>query len=724
MRYPSSDGATAAQEGENSYADEDEEEDDEQEEDNSHPIPPDGGWGWVVMVASFLCNMIVDGVCFSFGVVSPEFMKAFKATNSQVSWVGSSLTGCYLIVGPFVAALCTRYGCRKVTMAGSVITMAGFLLSTQSSSIEMLIATYGIIGGIGFGMIYLPSIVCVGYWFEKKRAFTTGIVVCGTGIGQFVFPPLARYLLTEYTWEGQNLIFAGIVLKCAACGMLFIPLDRWGSKKRRPVQARVEIERGAIMKALIEDKKRQRTISNGSLDNCIITKDNKLIKLDSKIFEMKRNDSFIARFKKQLGFSSQSLAHSKNSLPGFVIDAVQKSSPIYCPNGTHQLAHSQIVQKRGSLPDGIVLPRNNSSISMLTNGRIPTSNGSLAPNGVSKTRSCSVIPINDQYVQIGDDVLEMRIEQISNGGGPVVTRSTSDLQSSPTIEGNVISIHMIPSDTRTIRSNSSMASSYKSHLSSQSTYLSNSMLSIPQIQASLEQYEKELDRKSSLLYKFWVIFCEMVDIKLLINPVFALLALSTFLTLLSFFIPYFYLPTKGRSIGMSDERASFLISIIGITNTVGRIICGWVADRPCINSLHLNNCALILAGIAVLLCPLATNEDMLAAISAFLGLCLAVFVSLRTILLVDLLGLEMLTKSFGLLILFQGVAAFIGPPIAGQLLDKTKSIDNCFYFAGALNIISGLLMLPILFLKTYKDRGATPPLPTRHQEALQLESAI
>ena len=26
------------------------------------PGPPDGGWGWVVCFASFLCNFMVDGI--------------------------------------------------------------------------------------------------------------------------------------------------------------------------------------------------------------------------------------------------------------------------------------------------------------------------------------------------------------------------------------------------------------------------------------------------------------------------------------------------------------------------------------------------------------------------------------------------------------------------------------------------------------------------------------
>ena len=42
-----------------------------------------------------------------------------------------------------------------------------------------------------------------------------------------------------------------------------------------------------------------------------------------------------------------------------------------------------------------------------------------------------------------------------------------------------------------------------------------------------------------------------------------------------------------------------------------------------------------------------------------------VFVSLTSVVLVDLLGIERLTNSFGLLLLFQGVATIVGPPVAG-----------------------------------------------------------
>lgn len=41
------------------------------------------------------------------------------------------------------------------------------------------------------------------------------------------------------------------------------------------------------------------------------------------------------------------------------------------------------------------------------------------------------------------------------------------------------------------------------------------------------------------------------------------------------------------------------------------------------------------------------------------------YVSLTSVILVDLLGLEKLTNAFGILLLFQGVACLVGPPVIG-----------------------------------------------------------
>lgn len=74
----------------------------------------------------------------------------------------------------------------------------------------------------------------------------------------------------------------------------------------------------------------------------------------------------------------------------------------------------------------------------------------------------------------------------------------------------------------------------------------------------------------------------------------------------------------------------------------------------------------------------------------FFGIAIAGYISLTSIILVDLLGLEKLTNAFGLLILFRGAAAIFGTPLAGAIYDATGSYDIPFFTAGALFGLSAI----------------------------------
>lgn len=67
-----------------------------------------------------------------------------------LSCSGKCLLVSYLFLlfsGPFVSMLANKYGCRRITIMGAVISCAAFILSVFSPNIEMLILTYGILGG-------------------------------------------------------------------------------------------------------------------------------------------------------------------------------------------------------------------------------------------------------------------------------------------------------------------------------------------------------------------------------------------------------------------------------------------------------------------------------------------------------------------------------------------------------------------------------------------------
>merc|ERR1712243_536965 len=64
------------------------------------------------------------------------------------------------------------------------------------------------------------------------------------------------------------------------------------------------------------------------------------------------------------------------------------------------------------------------------------------------------------------------------------------------------------------------------------------------------------------------------------------------------------------------------------------------------------------------------------------GITSAAYVLLTTLVLADLLGADKFTNAFGLLLLFQGVATFIGPPIVGKL-HILSFLLSCFHYCQA-----------------------------------------
>lgn len=71
---------------------------------------------------------------------------------------------------------------------------------------------------------------------------------------------------------------------------------------------------------------------------------------------------------------------------------------------------------------------------------------------------------------------------------------------------------------------------------------------------------------------------------------------------------------------------------------------------------------------------------------------------------VELLGLEKLTNAFGILLLFQGIAAAVGAPIAGMIKEATGTYDASFYFSGSLILVSGLMLFPLRAINKWEQR--------------------
>ncbi|KAL5103655.1 Monocarboxylate transporter 14 [Taenia crassiceps] len=59
----------------------------------------DGGWGWVVVLASFFIHVLIDGLAYTFGVFTTDLVEHYGISRQSVGWINSALVGLTFIYG-------------------------------------------------------------------------------------------------------------------------------------------------------------------------------------------------------------------------------------------------------------------------------------------------------------------------------------------------------------------------------------------------------------------------------------------------------------------------------------------------------------------------------------------------------------------------------------------------------------------------------------------------
>ena len=86
--------------------------------------------------------------------------------------------------------------------------------------------------GVGSSALMLCPPVIVQHYFDKKRAFATGIALMGCSVSVFSIPPLYGYLIEEHGWRVTLRVHVAFLLQGLILAALFRPLDGWTGRTR------------------------------------------------------------------------------------------------------------------------------------------------------------------------------------------------------------------------------------------------------------------------------------------------------------------------------------------------------------------------------------------------------------------------------------------------------------------------------------------------------------
>ncbi|CAF2558554.1 unnamed protein product [Rotaria sp. Silwood2] len=551
-------------------------------------IPPDGGYGWIIALAAMLCNLVCDGTLFAFGTMKFHLQKHFECSDMLILMVGSVPCGVYLLVGPIVSGLANRYGCRPIIIIGSIGAATCMGLSTLSPNVWAMMIIYGVFGGIFFGMVYLPSVVMVSFYFDEKRAiangiistiqyctvnyvlFILGLVTAGTGIGALTFGPLAHYLMGKLGWRTGMLIFAGIMLTCILFGAIMKPL-----KPRR-----IPIQRGELQfQRLVQIKSDRLTPSSA--------------------YTATSSD-----INSPLTSAHDNATHTKHST---TIPNVDDSDVLYVP-----------------------VPSLNSRNRTLSASSRTSSNASASHRFGVLNPENAVRPLYKK-------------DALFTGSKQQLHTSHRSLHSNP--------------------------------------YMS-SIANIPAV-------TNEIKKKPSAFQAFADILSAMTDFSILKNKKMLLICIGNIFSMLGYYLPIMCLVSFAtEDLKVNQTHASFLLTIFGFFNTLGRFSGGPISMIPHFSALRVHNALLYTAGVLTVLAAYAYNLTTCAIYAGLCGFAIAPHMSLLPSIICDCVGLDRYTTAFGILFLFRGFTSMIGPPAAGFLKDHTKNYKSAFVVGGTMIIIA------------------------------------
>jgi len=158
---------------------------------------------WIPLLGGVLGSTTCGSLLYAWSVFIKPLSAEFGWNRADISLAYSI---CLLVFGltTFVAGkMSDKYGPRVVVAIGAVILGVGFVSAGFIQSKVQLYLAYGLIAGLGGGLVYLPPIATAPKWWPDKKALATGFAVVGLGLGSFIMAPLATSIITNpaYGWR-------------------------------------------------------------------------------------------------------------------------------------------------------------------------------------------------------------------------------------------------------------------------------------------------------------------------------------------------------------------------------------------------------------------------------------------------------------------------------------------------------------------------------------------
>ncbi|MDX2137063.1 MAG: MFS transporter [Chloroflexota bacterium] len=176
-------------------------------------------YAWIVVLVTFAVLLFAAGIRTIPSVVIVPLETEFGWTRASLSFGVAISLFAFGFGGLIAGTLVDRFGARRVMLGGLVFTSGGLWLMSNMSSIVEFNLIWGIIVGVGTGVISnVIGAAVANRWFNRHRGTVTGLLVAASAAGQLIFLRSLVEVTVTTGWRNSILITA------IATGILIIPV--------------------------------------------------------------------------------------------------------------------------------------------------------------------------------------------------------------------------------------------------------------------------------------------------------------------------------------------------------------------------------------------------------------------------------------------------------------------------------------------------------------------
>ncbi|XP_046646925.1 monocarboxylate transporter 9-like [Daphnia pulicaria] len=275
-------------------------------------VPPDGGWGWVIILGTSINLMVLPTAVTCFGVLVPFIIREYESANiAGVSWIPGIAVAVLNLTGPWVSAMLKIYSHRRLAAIGSVTMVVAIIASSFAGSMLIWYATYGLLLGFGCSLSGVMGLLLLQEYFLKRRHLANGIAMAGGSIGQMLIPLIMQSLFDGFGLRGGLLIYSGVVLQALVAALLLQP-SRWHWKLDDTPNVEVELlEKRPETPPVLREVE---TLSAGGKSRPTSWTGNVMVKASADIRRVQQMDGDISRLRSRSVISGRGSIH--DSLAG------------------------------------------------------------------------------------------------------------------------------------------------------------------------------------------------------------------------------------------------------------------------------------------------------------------------------------------------------------------------------------------------------------------------